>query len=158
LSLRSTGLLARPGLTPRARSLVRVFFKRFKQPPRKDLIDFVEASTEPIRGQVIQISSPEPPPPPAPIPAPTTLSATAVSNSQIKLAWTDNSTGEDGFKIERSRDQITWTLVGTVGPNIAVFQNTGLRRNTLYHYRVRAYLGTSNSSYSNVASARTPKK
>ncbi len=33
--------------------------------------------------------------------APSNLTASAVSNSQINLSWTDNSTDETGFKIER---------------------------------------------------------
>ena len=37
-------------------------------------------------------------PPPA---APSGLSATAVSSSQINLSWTDNSSDETGFKLER---------------------------------------------------------
>ena len=33
--------------------------------------------------------------------APSNLTATAVSSTQINLAWQDNSNNEDGFKIER---------------------------------------------------------
>ena len=36
--------------------------------------------------------------------APTTLTGQAVSTSKINLAWTDNSTNEDGFKIERNKN------------------------------------------------------
>ena len=34
------------------------------------------------------------------------LTSNAVSTGQIDLAWTDNTTGENGFKIERSLDGI----------------------------------------------------
>ena len=34
--------------------------------------------------------------------APSSLTATAASSSQINLAWTDNSTNETGFKVERA--------------------------------------------------------
>ena len=45
--------------------------------------------------------TPTPPPTPTPTPAaPSGLSATAVSSSQINLAWTDNANNETGFKIE----------------------------------------------------------
>ena len=47
--------------------------------------------------------------------APTNLSATAVSSSQINLAWTDNASNESGFRIERSADGATFTEIGVVG-------------------------------------------
>src|SRR4051812_26620636 len=45
--------------------------------------------------------NPPPPPPPPGIPAPSGLSATAASGTRIDLAWTDNSTNETGFRVER---------------------------------------------------------
>lgn len=89
--------------------------------------------------------------------APSTLTATAVSRSQINLSWTDNSSNEDGFKIERCRGAncTKFTQIATVGPNITSYQNTGLWRNTTYRYRVRAYNAAGNSAYSNIASAKT---
>ena len=87
--------------------------------------------------------------------APTNLSATAVSPSQIDLAWTDNSTNEDGFQVEQSTDGTNFTRVATVGPNINAYSNTGLQPATLYHYRVRAFASEQNSDYSNTARAST---
>jgi hypothetical protein len=91
--------------------------------------------------------------------APSNLVATAVSSTQINLTWTDNSTGETAFLIERSRDGVNWTQVAVVGPNITSFHNTGLKRRTKYYYRVRATSTATNptvySGYSNVASATT---
>lgn len=75
--------------------------------------------------------------------APTNLTATAVSTSQIDLAWTDNSSIEDGFSIERSPNGVTgWTEIATVGANITVYSDTGLASSTTYFYRVRAFLIT----------------
>jgi hypothetical protein len=91
--------------------------------------------------------------------APSNLSATAVSSSQINLTWTDNSTGETAFLIERSLDGVSWQQIATVGPNITSYHNTGLRRHTKYYYRVRAtssaFSPTMYSAYSNVASTTT---
>ena len=42
---------------------------------------------------------------------PTALSATAISTSQIEVAWTDNATDEDEYKIERSLDGQTFLLL-----------------------------------------------
>jgi fibronectin type 3 domain-containing protein len=88
--------------------------------------------------------------------APSNLSATAVSQTQINLSWTDNSSNEDGFKIERSPDGTSgWTQIATVGANTTTYSNTSLACNTTYHYRVRAYEGSDNSGYSNTDSATT---
>jgi hypothetical protein len=91
----------------------------------------------------------------APPSDPTLLSATAVSTSQINLAWTDNSSNEQGFKIERSTDNLNFSQIATVGAGVATYQNTGLAASTTYYYRVRAYNATGNSGYSNVANATT---
>ena len=87
--------------------------------------------------------------------APTNLVASTFSTSQINLNWTDNSTNEDGFKVERSTDGTNFTQIATVGPNINAYSNTNLQTSTLYYYRVRAFSGDEDSGYSNIASART---
>src|SRR5437773_236988 len=80
--------------------------------------------------------------------APTALTATAVSSSQISLTWTDNSTTETGFKIERSPvDDLHFTQVATVGANVGAFTDSGLTEATKYYYRVRAYNTLANSTY-----------
>ena len=70
---------------------------------------------------------------------PTQLTATAVSTSQINLAWTDNSTNETGFKIERA-PALTgpYTLVTTTAANATTSSSTGLTISTPYFYRVSA--------------------
>jgi hypothetical protein len=50
------------------------------------------------------------------------------------------------------------TINVDAGANVRTFANTGLARSTTYTYRVRAYAGSSNSAYSNTASARTPRR
>jgi predicted phage tail protein len=90
-------------------------------------------------------------------PRPTNLIATENSSTRIDLAWSDNSTGEAGFKIERKKLGGAWAQVATVGTDNHTYSNsTGLTANTQYFYRVRAYLGTTlNSAYSDNASATT---
>jgi subtilisin family serine protease len=86
---------------------------------------------------------------------PSNLSAEAVSRSQINLSWVDNSDNETGFKIERSTNGTKFSLIATVGANVTSYSNTGLKRNTTYWYRVRAYNDAGDSAYSNTASAKT---
>ncbi|MGI9179378.1 MAG: S8 family peptidase [Longimicrobiaceae bacterium] len=98
-----------------------------------------------------------PPPPPAVPAAPSSLTATAASNSQINLAWTDNSSNEDGFKIERCTGSscTNFTQIATVGANVKTYSSTGLAASTTYRFRVRAYNAGGDSGYSNNANATT---
>jgi carboxypeptidase T len=92
--------------------------------------------------------------------APSNLTATAASKSQINLAWTDNATNETGFYIERCKGATctNFTQIATVGANVISYANTGLTANTSYRYRVRAYNANGTSTYSNIATAITPKR
>lgn len=88
--------------------------------------------------------------------APGNLVASTVSNSEIDISWTDNSTDEDGFKIERRLGQTgTWNEIAQTGPNVTSFNNTGLPASTEYCYRVRAFNAGGNSGYSNIDCATT---
>jgi PKD repeat protein len=91
--------------------------------------------------------------------APTNLTATPISRSQINLNWSDNAANEAGFKIERCTGATctNFVQIATVGANVKTFSNTGLKRNTSYRYRVRAYNGGGDSAYSNIAGAKTPR-
>jgi C1A family cysteine protease len=89
--------------------------------------------------------------------APSGLTATAAATSQINLAWTDNSSNETGFEIERCTGSgcTGFVQIATVGAGVRSYSNTGLSANTIYRYRVRAYNADANSAYSNEAGATT---
>ncbi|PPD03939.1 MAG: hypothetical protein CTY29_07755 [Methylobacter sp.] len=87
--------------------------------------------------------------------APGNLAASALSSSQINLAWTDNSTDETGFRLERSTDGVNWVEFAVTAGNVTSFSDTGLAASTTFQYRARSYNGNGNSGYSNVVSAAT---
>jgi Abnormal spindle-like microcephaly-assoc'd, ASPM-SPD-2-Hydin/Fibronectin type III domain len=89
--------------------------------------------------------------------APTNLVATAVSSTEIDLTWQDNSTNEQGFRVERSLNGTTFTEIATLGPNVHSYNDQGLTPNTTYFYRVIAFNNMGNSAPSNVAAETTPK-
>jgi len=91
-----------------------------------------------------------------PLKSPTSLTATAVSSSQISLTWTDNSATEAGYRIEQSPvDNLHYTEIATVGPNVTSYSATGLSEATKYYYRVRAYNAIATSAYSSEKNATT---
>ena len=91
--------------------------------------------------------------------APSGLTATARSTTVIDLAWVDNAANETGFEVQRSTTGTSFTTIVTLGPNATTYANTGLSKNKLYYYRVRAVrTGTAPSTYSNTANARTLKR
>jgi hypothetical protein len=88
--------------------------------------------------------------------APSSLVATANSSSQITINWTDNSTNEISFIVERSLSSSSgFAQVATVGSNVTSYVNTGLASGTTYYYRVAATNSAGTSFYSNVANATT---
>jgi hypothetical protein len=89
-------------------------------------------------------------------PAPSNLVATPVSGDRIDLTWTDNSSDETGFRIERKTEPSgTYAVIATVGANVTKYYNTGLQPGTTYTYRIRAYNGVGDSPYSNEATSTT---
>jgi hypothetical protein len=45
--------------------------------------------------------------------------------------------------------------IAQVAANTTTYSNTGLTRNRVYRYRVRAFNSSGNSGYSNIAAAKT---
>jgi alpha-tubulin suppressor-like RCC1 family protein len=87
---------------------------------------------------------------------PSSLSATGISSTQIQLSWTDQSSNESGFAIERGTTSSgPFTQIGSVDVNVTSFTNSGLPASTTYFYRVRAYNSMGNSAYTSVASGTT---
>ena len=91
----------------------------------------------------------------AEINAPANLKATAVSDSQINLDWTDRSDNEKGFIIERRTSSGSFAEIASLEPDTTAFADTGLFSGVTYSYRVKAYNDEGESAYSNVVSLST---
>jgi hypothetical protein len=89
--------------------------------------------------------------------APSNLVARAASRNQINLAWSDRSSNEQGFRIERQIGTGRWVQIAQVAANTRAFVNVGLTPNTAYRYRVRAFNTAGTSAYATSAVVRTPR-
>lgn len=87
--------------------------------------------------------------------APGAAAATAVSEQRIDLRWSDQSSNESGFRIERSSNGVDWSEIAQVAANVTSYASTGLSASTVYYFRVRAWNSAGNSAYSGIASATT---
>ena len=89
--------------------------------------------------------------------APSIGSVTALTASSVEVKWTDNSSNDDQFIIERALSPYTtWQSVGTVPFNTTVFVDLTAVPATTYGYRLRAS-NTTGSNASSYLTVTTPK-
>ena len=95
------------------------------------------------------------------IEAPSNLTGSAVvknrRSADVTLNWSDNSTNETGFLIQRAYDvNFTSGVVNaTVGGNVTSFTQN-VARGTIFYYRVLAFNDTTQSTWSNTFTVTTP--
>lgn len=94
--------------------------------------------------------------PTSPPVAPGPLTAAAASATQVNLAWSDNSSNEAGFKVERSTDGVNFTQIATPAAGETSYSDTGVTGSIAYTYRVKAQNAAGTSEASNDATATTP--
>lgn len=81
--------------------------------------------------------------------APSNLIA-AGGSLRADISWSDNSTNESGFRIERKVSSTgSWATLTTLGANTTSYRDSNLTAYTTYYYRVYAYNAAGNSAYSN---------
>ncbi|MCZ7650030.1 MAG: trypsin-like peptidase domain-containing protein [Thermoanaerobaculia bacterium] len=114
-----------------------------------DWLDPLGTGAVAIDGRDLNATQGEPPA------APTNLGATALSATQVALAWTDNADDESGFRVEARIEGGDYALAGVVGANVTSAVVGGLAAGTPHAFRVAAFNAEGTSRYSNVAFATT---
>jgi glucose/arabinose dehydrogenase/chitodextrinase len=90
---------------------------------------------------------------------PTGLTATAVSQSQINLAWSGSTDNVAllNYRVERCQGATCTNFVEVATPTATTYSDTGLAAATTYRYRVRAADTSGNlSGYTTIQNATTP--
>ncbi len=86
----------------------------------------------------------------------TGLSASRESETSISIAWSDISSAELGYQVQRKLGQNAFVTLGMVLPaGSESFVNVGLERDMTYTFKVRAVKDTIASAWSNESSAHT---
>lgn len=86
--------------------------------------------------------------------SPSDLVATATGATTIGLTWTDRSSNETSFSIERSVNGGSFSVIGSAAANATTFSDTAASAGINYSYRVRA-IGSAPGGASNTATAFT---
>jgi hypothetical protein len=81
--------------------------------------------------------------------APSNLTASS-SKKSVALSWSDNSSNETGFKVQRSSNGSDWSTIATVAANIRNYTTSKSGSGTIY-FRIVATSPAGDSSPSNTA-------
>ena len=88
--------------------------------------------------------------------APSDLTANIQSETSLLLAWTGNSTGENGFRIERKVSGKQFAEIASVAGDVTTYFDNSVSAGRTYTYRVRGFNAAAFSSYSNEAEVTLP--
>ncbi|WP_315818580.1 fibronectin type III domain-containing protein [Paraflavitalea speifideaquila] len=86
---------------------------------------------------------------------PANLDVTAVTFTTATLKWTDNSTNETGFEIERSEDSLNFEAAGTAAANATTYEVPNLLGGFKYYFRIRAVNAATKSIWSKIVDTIT---
>ncbi|MBN1672820.1 MAG: lamin tail domain-containing protein [Kiritimatiellae bacterium] len=89
--------------------------------------------------------------------APSDLAADALSASQIRLTWSDNSDNEIGFKLRRGTTPESQPDEIYLPANTTAYVDTGRAPNTTHYYMLKARDTLDGSAYTPLVSARTAR-
>lgn len=115
----------------------------------RDLL-FPKPATTPI------VQTPVTPPPPAIPTAPSDATATSTNPQSVLVSWTDTSSNESGFRVERNDGNGTFTSLTSLPPNSTSFLDVSVQPKTTYVYRIRSLNVSGESDPSGETTATTP--
>jgi hypothetical protein len=78
------------------------------------------------------------------------------SISSVTVSWTDLSTNESGYKVERSINNSVFSEIASLSANSSSYIDSNLNPSTIYTYRVYAFNTSGNSSYSSTVNYTVP--
>jgi len=88
--------------------------------------------------------------------APSSLTSSTHTTKTVTLGWTDNSTNEDNFILQRAVGSVlVFATVATLPAGTTSYVDTGLIPATTYSYRVAAQNAVARSAYSNTLAVTT---
>jgi C1A family cysteine protease len=71
--------------------------------------------------------------------APSDLAVSARSGTTISLAWVDNASNEDGFRLYRRTPKSAFVLIAAVAPNVVACADNSVKSKTTYFYKICAF-------------------
>ena len=86
--------------------------------------------------------------------APTGLAVT-LSGTSANLSWTDASTNESGFEVERFTSTGGWAVQFRTGSNATTATSSSLEPGSTYGFRIRSFNGAGKSDFSNEVTVTT---
>jgi alkaline phosphatase D len=89
------------------------------------------------------------------VPRPALAAAASAVPGAIRLTWTDDSTVETGFRIERRQALSAWQEIGSTDENAELYQDASAQVGLTYDYRVITENGDEEAAPSNVVTAST---
>jgi titin len=88
--------------------------------------------------------------------APTLLVGVAGTPRSVEVNWNDNSSNEEGFRLERHTGTGAWTQIKTLEVGAIKWMDETVSPATVYSYRVKAYNAGGESAWSNEFTVTTP--
>jgi hypothetical protein len=103
----------------------------------------------------VVVTPPVQTPPPLPT-APSDIAATSTNPQSVLVSWTDTSSNESGFRIERNDGSGSFSSLTSLPPNSTSFLDVSVQPKTAYSYRVRALNVSGESDPSSEIRITTP--